>query len=504
MAWNWAGGLAILSDWQDQKVSYEQRETDLNRSSEAVDTQIQNIKAQIATLIELSNKIPRKFRGKIKYELKQLQLLSIKLEHARTEEYRNITGLIALLVSWVSEVYVQYKEIFEHINVGIGLADTKQKTFIRTNGFLCDILEIERCDYSWLNYKEFWDDFVVDTEAFTKLKEQFRNDRKVNWELLQIRTWKWNLKWLRIFSVSIDWWNKEIFTVFDVTNRENERKELERTKLKLEIAVSNLEETKIKLEDTVKQLEDTVKQLETARKSQEDSESTMQHDLRAPLGHIIQGLGFLQMSPAYGQASPDEKNVINDMIKKCWSLIITIQRYLEFGKMERGDFMPKYEDIDVFEEFKSVISWIWDQGKFIFGDEQNEFNPIIFSWDRTFINLCISNLLRNAYEHSSEWAKVKIQILEEASSVTIVVNNDQVMPEYIKQNVFKKRYVSSKERDGNWLWTFSMKLIVEAHWWTISFTTTEEDGTTMYITFPKEPQVKLSDKETAAVAVARG
>lgn len=393
------------------------------------------------------------------------------LEVARSSQTDIISQLCFIVLTQVSETSAQlaetqihYKALFNDINVGVWTAHINSGTFVEINEALCDILEIEQKDHKWEDYREFWSKYIIDEREFEESKNVFKESWRVTSRLLHVlvknkETWEEKNKTLKCFSVKTKDAELEQFLVIDVTAEE-------------EAIIAKEEAIGAKVE----------------------AMGILQHDIQSPLrsATVLLDMVFADWI-ADGRITADEIEGIELLKLKFRQISGYADRYLAFARMEKWTFIPNYSNIDIISMLKEVINWMPENNKFIFVDNEGlEFDysePIIFSWDTDYIVLVIFNLLRNALESSSDEKKIKIMITDNEDSIVLAVNNDQPIWSKGTWKIFQHKWVHSSKRSWNWIGTYSIKLIVEAHKWTIKCDSSEEDGTTIELTFLKKPQV---------------
>ena len=103
--------------------------------------------------------------------------------------------------------------------------------------------------------------------------------------------------------------------------------------------------------------------------------------------------------------------------------------------------------------------------------------------EESLVQDMITNILKNAIEASPNDKTVTLTCICSESDLHILVHNHGAIPEVIRNNFFDK-YVTFGKPFGTGLGTYSAKLIAEAHGGQISFSTSEEDGTTILVSLP--------------------
>lgn len=103
--------------------------------------------------------------------------------------------------------------------------------------------------------------------------------------------------------------------------------------------------------------------------------------------------------------------------------------------------------------------------------------------DKILLRRVILNLLKNAIEASSESSLIKIEAFRENKTIVIKVFNQQIMPEEVKLQIFKRSF--STKGKGRGLGTYSIKLLTEKFLkGTVSFISEEGYGTEFAISIP--------------------
>jgi len=112
-------------------------------------------------------------------------------------------------------------------------------------------------------------------------------------------------------------------------------------------------------------------------------------------------------------------------------------------------------------------------------------NEVKIKTDKTLLKRILGNLTKNALEASLKGGKVTLSIEEFDSTIVFSVNNTTYIPREIQLQIFQRSF-STKGNDRG-IGTYSVKLLTEKYLLgDVSFFSTEEFGTTFYITLPKE------------------
>ena len=89
-----------------------------------------------------------------------------------------------------------------------------------------------------------------------------------------------------------------------------------------------------------------------------------------------------------------------------------------------------------------------------------------------------------------------VKISEDWDDFVIEFKNPWMIPEEIKDRLFKDKYLKSKKLRWNWIWAYFASLITRAHFWSISIIySDEEKWTCIALRLPKNilqiPEFKL-------------
>jgi hypothetical protein len=107
--------------------------------------------------------------------------------------------------------------------------------------------------------------------------------------------------------------------------------------------------------------------------------------------------------------------------------------------------------------------------------------------DKLLLQRVLSNLVKNALEASLEGEQVSLDFQNQGAPV-FRVHNEAAMPEAVRLQVFRRSF-STKSPVGRGIGTYSAKLITERYLGgSLTFTSSEEEGTTFAVTLPRSPQ----------------
>lgn len=124
------------------------------------------------------------------------------------------------------------------------------------------------------------------------------------------------------------------------------------------------------------------------------------------------------------------------------------------------------------------------------------FPNLILRTDHTILLRILVNMAINALEASNEQDKVKIWVEEHSEELVFKVWNAQVIEDAVARRVFQRNF-STKQQDGRGIGTFSMKILGEKilHG-RVSFTSSEQEGTTFSFKHPHQGKVSNAVKSS--------
>jgi len=183
-----------------------------------------------------------------------------------------------------------------------------------------------------------------------------------------------------------------------------------------------------------------------------------------------------------------EANEIIDLIQAgANTLIEEINAQKALSAAETGELSVHPEDIRVNELLKEVSDLYekhevsHDRSIVLDLDTDN----IEFTSDRTLARRVLANMMKNALEASSVGGTVSMGGKGEGDFVELWVHNDGYMPRSSQLQVFQRSF--STKGNGRGLGTYSIKLLTERYLkGTVSFTSTEEEGTTFRVSLPRQ------------------
>ncbi len=226
------------------------------------------------------------------------------------------------------------------------------------------------------------------------------------------------------------------------------------------------------------------KQLEQLKN---DVEMMMRHDLKNPLGNIMIFQNLLEKLP---QLNEDEKKWVECIGQAGNQIKKLIEMPLDLFKMETGRYEFYPENIDILKILKDTSIQVLSTSNknistqiYIDGKQAQESDTVLINGEEHLCYEMFCNLILNAKEASKEGDEISIYISNN-NAIEITIQNPAVVPEKIRHDFFGK-YITEGKTKGTGLGTYSAKLIAETQGATISMQTSEEDGTSVTVSFPK-------------------
>lgn len=114
----------------------------------------------------------------------------------------------------------------------------------------------------------------------------------------------------------------------------------------------------------------------------------------------------------------------------------------------------------------------------------DQLDNVLFETDPLLLKRVLGNMVKNALEASQPGDVVRLGVRKEEQVLVFWVHNSVAMPKDVQLQVFQRSF--STKGSGRGLGTYSMKLLTERYLkGTVSFTVSDEGGTTFYAELPR-------------------
>ncbi len=193
-------------------------------------------------------------------------------------------------------------------------------------------------------------------------------------------------------------------------------------------------------------------------KRKEHLEQTFFHDLLNK-AMSVSGLSEILSS------GPDQSNeeLIKLLRKGIFDLTNEIIFQRSLTEAESGEFSPRFEALNSFEVLHSIkedfLSYEVVSNKKVLISEKS--TSIDFLSDRIILNRILTNLVKNAFEATKPGDVITMGSKANEQSVQIWVQNQTLIPEDIKGQIFRRSF--STKGKGRGMGTYSVKLFTEQY-----------------------------------------
>ena len=243
------------------------------------------------------------------------------------------------------------------------------------------------------------------------------------------------------------------------------------------------------------ELQATVAILQKKLQTQDVAVNMANHDVKNNIVSILSVVGILL------NETPTEKqkkwlNILKNLSEKAMSLLGTTSDY---ERMEQGNYVPNVSEFDLVqtinEEIASLDRLIDKKKLRVKLNFQSEGNGLLIRADKFYMERMLHNLLQNAIEASPEGKAVSIHLVHD-DLIRMNIHNEGAIPADIQSHFFEK-YITSGKPSGTGLGTYIVKLIVEMHHGSVTFQSSEEAGTHLYLSFPGQLLVAKKSSDFA-------
>ncbi|MDD3206721.1 MAG: HAMP domain-containing sensor histidine kinase [Lachnospiraceae bacterium] len=221
-----------------------------------------------------------------------------------------------------------------------------------------------------------------------------------------------------------------------------------------------------------------------AKKFLKDTISDISHQLKTPLAALNIYNGIMQEEAKDNSTLGEFTQLSEQELDRIETLV---QNLLKITKLDAGTLVMELS----LENISDMMDVIKKQFSFRAEQEEKEFSVhgeenITFLCDRTWILEAVSNIVKNAFDHTEKGNSISVEWVQFASVVQIVIrdNGTGIHPEDL-YHIFKRFYRSrfSKDTQGVGLGLPLAKMIVEAHNGTIEVSSEYGLGSTFTLDF---------------------
>ncbi|RQD78518.1 PAS domain-containing sensor histidine kinase [Desulfonatronospira sp. MSAO_Bac3] len=216
-------------------------------------------------------------------------------------------------------------------------------------------------------------------------------------------------------------------------------------------------------------------------------ERIVRHDMKSPLIGIA-GLGRHLLKE---DLSEKQRNFVVTIYQSGIKLLRMLNNTMSLLRIEQGTYTLKEERVNLAEVFCSLHEELLPSAEnkgvkleyYLNGAAMTRSDSVETKGERILLESLFANLLHNALEASPTGESVQVVIKRSKDSCLVDIHNQGAVPANIRDRFFD-RYVTHGKQYGTGLGTYSALLIARAHGGDITFTTSEEEGTHLFVTLP--------------------
>lgn len=224
-----------------------------------------------------------------------------------------------------------------------------------------------------------------------------------------------------------------------------------------------------------------ISQAKLLEAKREDVERILRHDLRSPLLALYAGLRLLDTD---GLDEEDKTQLLPELRQSAKDMIDMMDALQSMSKIEDKTYVLKTEEMDLYELLVQAAGDVAHNENIRISPLDEHIEAAPFVGDRGLCRSMFTNLLRNAVEARGEKAvSARLDVRQESYLITI--HNAMPVPPEMRKCFFDK-FATAGKTQGTGLGTYSARLAAEIHGGEISFTTSENEGTTLFIRLPRK------------------
>lgn len=238
----------------------------------------------------------------------------------------------------------------------------------------------------------------------------------------------------------------------------------------------------------------------TRQKKAEDAKSEFvslaSHQLRTPIAGMKWSAELLQMDSP-NSLTPQQNKYIERLLVSIRRMAVLVDDFLRVSRFELGTFQPEYSSVSLSEVFKDIMLEqalkVEQKGITVKTFFDKSVDKIMT--DPNLIRMIITNLYSNATKYTRDKGTIHLGFGRKGDDVIITVaDNGMGIPISDQDEIFSKLYRASNATrevpDGTGLGLYILKEAVSVLNGNVSFTSTENIGTTFEVVLPLEKPPK--------------
>lgn len=217
---------------------------------------------------------------------------------------------------------------------------------------------------------------------------------------------------------------------------------------------------------------------------------TLAHDFQVPL--IGEKLAIEFLLENYSGENEQNKNLLEEILENNNNIITLLNKSVDIYNYDAGKKVLSFDVYDIYELLNKIVYIMENADKKSVNIDLVKFSkPLFVKIDKQEIMKVLNTVIENAIDHSPMGEIVKIRYYIQNKKIIISIHNKGAAIPKETQEVIFKRYemaLAIERKIGAGTGLFLAKKIIEAHKGNIWFETSNERGTTFFISLP---QVKL-------------
>lgn len=224
-----------------------------------------------------------------------------------------------------------------------------------------------------------------------------------------------------------------------------------------------------------------------AKQSLRDTISDISHQLKTPLAALNIYIGILQQETETQPEAVESQKFLALAEQEIDRIDSLVQNLLKIAKLDVGTVRFEMQPQNISDMVESLAQPFEEQSRreqktlLLSGDEN-----LCLNCDRVWLTEAISNLIKNAFDHTQAGDTIAVTWKQAASTLQIIVkdNGCGIHPEdiyYIFKRFYRSRF--SKDTQGVGLGLPLAKAVIEAHNGTITVDSELGAGTTFTVCF---------------------
>jgi PAS domain S-box-containing protein len=232
----------------------------------------------------------------------------------------------------------------------------------------------------------------------------------------------------------------------------------------------------------------------TRQKKAEDAKSEFvslaSHQLRTPIAGMKWSTELLLMDDEKS-LNPRQKKYIDRLLLSIKRMAVLVDDFLRVSRFELGTFQAEYQTVnlpdlfnDILEELNSRVRQKEIVVKTFYGS-----SLLTIESDQNLIRMIVTNLYSNATKYTREKGTIHVGYTRKDDDIVIsVADNGMGIPLTDQGQIFSKLFRASNAvrnvPDGTGLGLYILREAVDVLGGRVTFTSTENDGTTFEVTLP--------------------